>query len=53
MNIKAPHTAKDTEIKACTCEHEYQDKKHGKSKRVHNPCAKGYRCSVCGNEKEK
>lgn len=42
-------------IKKCTCEHEYQDEKHGKGMRVCNKLAmaKGsgvrpqYRCTVC------
>lgn len=43
-------------IKSCTCEHKYQDEKHGKGKRVHNP-GKGQNgstewvCTVCGNRK--
>ena len=47
-----------TEIKTCTCNSEYQDKKYGKGKRVHNETTKGkgvsgviYRCTVCGSEK--
>lgn len=35
----------------CTCKHEYQDKEYGKGNRVHNSCAKGYRCTVCGDIK--
>jgi hypothetical protein len=40
----------------CECEHEYQDKKHGLSKRVHNPTIKypstgGWRCTVCSKVK--
>lgn len=35
----------------CTCANVGQDKLHGKGKRVHNPFAKGYRCTVCGKEK--
>jgi hypothetical protein len=43
-------------IKRCTCKHEYQDKKHGKGKRVHNPLRSkspggkltDWRCTVCG-----
>ena len=37
----------------CTCQHEAQDKLHGKNVRVANPTAKGsdgkieYRCTVC------
>lgn len=38
-----------TVIKKCACEHEYQDKAHGKDMRVHNKCVKGARCTVCGN----
>jgi hypothetical protein len=42
-----------TEIKKCTCKHEFQDKKYGKGKRVFNYCKKTdkYRCTVCGKEK--
>jgi hypothetical protein len=36
------------------CEHDYQDSKYGKSKRVFNQTrkdsGKGYRCTVCGKE---
>jgi len=35
-------------INHCTCEHDYQDKKYGKNKRVWNPTMKGARCTVCG-----
>jgi len=44
-------------IKDCKCEHEYQDKRYGKNKRVHNELAKEknsvvkYRCTVCGEVK--
>ena len=47
-------------IKKCTCEHKYQDKRYGKWLRVHNPTRDsrgtgigGYRCTVCGKEKDK
>jgi hypothetical protein len=40
------------EIKFCSCEHEYQDKKYGKNKRVHNKTTNGWRCTACGNEKK-
>lgn len=40
----------------CNCTHEFQDKTHGRQNRVHNRCGKeqrgGWRCTVCGNEKE-
>lgn len=45
-------------ILICTCEHEYQDKKYGKGKRVHTLTQKGtakedpvFRCTVCGKER--
>lgn len=47
-------------IAKCTCEHEGQDKIHGKGYRVHTPtmkpkgCRRGegnIHCTVCGNEK--
>ena len=36
-------------IKKCTCKSTFQDKLHGKGKRVHNELAhnKGLRCTVC------
>ncbi len=34
-------------IKKCSCNHPYQDKKHGKGRRVHTKCTSGYRCTVC------
>jgi len=45
-------------IKKCSCKHEFQDKQYGDKMRVHNKC-KGvrtniaWRCTVCGNKKEK
>jgi hypothetical protein len=45
-------------IKKCTCQHEYQDKEHGKGMRVHNqlkPVNKmdtlKFRCTVCKSER--
>lgn len=38
-------------IMNCSCSHESQDTLHGKGKRLHNPFKKGFRCTVCGNEK--
>jgi hypothetical protein len=42
-------------IKPCTCKHPFQDKRHGKGKRVHNEAGKqgGSRCTVCGATKFK
>ena len=44
-----------TRIMKCDCEHEFQDKRYGKGKRVHNEMVpkngKTYRCTVCGKEK--
>lgn len=36
-------------ILKCTCKHAYQDSVYGDNMRVHNPCNKGNRCTVCGN----
>ena len=41
-----------SEVKFCTCQHEYQDRKYGKNKRVHNKTTKGWKCTVCGDEKK-
>lgn len=39
----------------CKCKNDYQDKKYGKGKRVHNKCDGGmnvqYKCTVCGNKR--
>lgn len=41
----------NTEIKKCGCESEYQDKKYGLKRRVHNIKANGgSRCVVCGSD---
>ena len=43
-----------TELKPCTCKHEYQQEQYG-NLRVHNVVAnkekKEYRCTVCGSKK--
>ena len=42
-------------IAKCDCANEYQDKRYGKGRRVHNPCklqggGEGKRCAVCLKE---
>jgi hypothetical protein len=44
-------TAAASQIMPCTCSHAYQDSLHGKGKRVHNPNKNGFRCTVCGSQK--
>ena len=41
-----------TIIKTCSkhCEHEYQDKKYGKGRRVHNVGRTTTTCTVCSNK---
>jgi len=43
-------------ILKCNCKHDYQDKRYGPGRRVHNLCVKGgkvaHRCTVCSNVKE-
>ena len=41
-------------ILTCTCKHEWQDKKYGKQKRVHNWRVKNesWRCTVCSKDKK-
>ena len=47
----------ETKVKLCNCDHEYQDKRYGQQKRVHNKVqtptgsASKYRCTVCENVK--
>lgn len=44
--------AKNTKVMRCTCKHEYQDRKYGKGKRVHNMKVDGkFVCTVCRREK--
>jgi len=44
-------------ILKCDCYHEYQDRRYGQGKRVHNACQPGepraYRCTVCRRERAK
>ena len=42
-----------TKILKCKCKHDYQDKRYGTDKRVHNETVKGWRCTVCGVVKPK
>lgn len=37
----------------CRCESKYQDKRYGKKLRIHNRTTKGWRCTVCGEERLK
>lgn len=46
------HTSKNPRIMECVCDHSYQDNRYGKSQRVMNPFANGYRCTVCNREHE-
>jgi hypothetical protein len=40
-------------ILSCSCSSEFQDKRYGHGKRVHNEMAKdGARCTVCGTVKK-
>lgn len=45
-----------TIIAPCACKSEYQDKRYGEHKRVHNQMSgkvvATYRCTVCGNERQ-
>ena len=45
--------AENTKILRCTCEHEFQDKRYGKGKRVHNRKADKTKfvCTVCRKER--
>lgn len=39
-------------ILPCNCNHEYQDEKYGRGKRLHTPLMNGqFRCTVCQNTK--
>jgi len=39
-----------SEILACTCQHEDQDARYGRGRRVKNKCNGGHRCTVCLRE---
>lgn len=38
-------------IRKCVCKHEFQDRRYGPRKRVHNPTKDKWRCTVCLKEK--
>lgn len=40
-----------TKVLPCACRSEYQDKRYGIQKRLHNLMKKGWRCTVCAHEK--
>jgi hypothetical protein len=43
---------KAVNVKRCDCKHAYQDKRYGKSRRLHNPNTKGQMvCTVCAKAK--
>lgn len=44
------YSGKSVRILECVCAHEFQDKRYGKGKRLHNPTKEGYRCTVCKRE---
>ncbi|MFH1625552.1 MAG: hypothetical protein ABID54_10430 [Pseudomonadota bacterium] len=41
----------NTRVLSCDCSNEYQDRKYGKYKRLHNQCklgnSIGWRCTIC------
>lgn len=47
-----------TKVLSCSCKHDFQDKKYGRSKRLHNKMAgsekalKRYRCTVCAKVRD-
>ena len=48
---KYVRNASGTVVKFCSCKSDFQDKRYGKGKRLHNVTTKGFRCTVCGREK--
>ena len=38
-------------VRKCRCKSDFQDKKYGNGKRLHNVTTKGWRCTVCDIEK--
>jgi hypothetical protein len=51
LNLKEKQNTMAVSVRSCNCKHESQDGMYGKSQRLHNKCAKGHRCTVCGNVK--
>ncbi len=47
--------AQTTRVLPCSCQHDFQDKKYGKGKRLMNLTIKRnptvWRCTVCGKER--
>ena len=50
-------TKSSCKILPCTCNlgqgAEFQDRKYGIGKRVHNPTNKGYKCTICSSVKSR
>jgi hypothetical protein len=43
--------AHGSEVRPCTCKSDFQDRMYGKGKRLHTVIGKGFRCTVCGKDK--
>lgn len=43
----------ETEVRPCTCKHEFQDREYGRGMRVHNLGKDKARCTVCSAEKSR
>jgi hypothetical protein len=50
-NVESVKVKNGTVIKTCTCKHNFQDVKYGKTNRVHNIGKKKTTCTVCGVSK--
>lgn len=48
---KAKAKASGSVLEKCNCKSDFQDKRYGPQRRVHNVTTKGVRCTVCGSEK--
>jgi len=53
VRIAGRQVRKKNVILKCTCNHQWQDEKYGKHRRVMNELKEGgtYRCSVCKKER--
>ena len=49
--MKNVKNAGNSKVMFCTCKSDFQDKVYGKNLRLHSVTTKGFRCTVCGKDK--
>lgn len=50
-NSGGDHTKKESKVMECVCQSEFQDRRYGKGKRLHNPMKDNkWKCTCCGRK---